>query len=238
MIKHPKYRNGNIYLSGGMQFAEDLGGAWREECAKTLRKLAFYPLDITALDKEYTKLHGDLYHSYENADKHLLQIKSNLRKHFIYTDCELIEKDSDAVVLYYDESVRKGAGTLGEAQITYTLGLPLFIVNSFKDINEVPEWLIGLSTKIFNTFDELYEYLSKLPEGIICRDTYGNTRSGDQYLCSLCGDPFKKKAHHFVSKISPLYCSTCVDVITTTYESHKDRYEFFMEVLERESTGE
>ena len=61
MIKHPKYPRGNIYLSGGMQFAPDLGGAWREETSAVLQSMKYYPLDITRLDKAYMAEHGDLY---------------------------------------------------------------------------------------------------------------------------------------------------------------------------------
>lgn len=224
-----------------MQFAPDgkLGGVWREVCSVKLKELGFYPLDITELDVAYTKIHGDLYHSFGSDPEHHLQMKSNLRKHFVYTDLQLIEKDSDAIVLVYDAGVRRGAGTISEAQHAYNLGLPIFIVSAYEDWHkEIPGWLLSLSTKVFSSFDELYVYLGSLPTGILKRDAYGNYSAGDKYLCSLCGSPFQKKKHHFVSKISPLYCSSCVDIVTTTFENHKDRYQFFLEYLEKESNNE
>jgi len=235
MINHPKYPNGNLYLSGSMQHAPDgkLGGVWREECSYFLKELGFFPLDITALDIAYQEEHGDLYHSFNAKPEHHLQMKSNLRKHFVYTDLELIEKDSDALVLVYDEGVRRGAGTISEAQHAYNLGLPIFIVSAFEDWHtEIPGWLLALSTKVFSSFEELYQYLAELPPQILCRDIYGNRKAGNKYLCSLCGTAFKKNKHHFVSTVSPLYCGECVDIVTTTYENHKDRYEFFIQHLE------
>lgn len=239
MIKHPKYNRGNIYLSGGMQFTPDLGASWRIKCSGVLKKMEYFPLDITQLDISYTKAHGELYKSFGAESEHHLQMKSNLRKHFVYTDLELIKNDSDALIVYYDESVRRGAGTISECQIAYNLDLPIFLVSAYDDWHkEVPGWLQSLTTKIFTNFNDLYFYLDNLPHGILKRDLYGNKRSGDMYLCSLCGDPFKKNKHHFVSKISPLYCSPCVEIAQTTFEAHKDRYEFFIEHLEEFAEGE
>jgi len=244
MIRHSKNNRATIYLSGSMQHAPDgaLGGTWREQCSRKLKEMEYFPLDITDMDIAYTEQHGDLYHSFNAKPEHHLQMKSNLRKHFVFTDLELIEKDSDALVLLYDEGVRKGAGTISEAQHAYNLGLPIFIVSAYDDWHtEIPGWLLSLSTKVFSTFDELYEYLELLPYSILKRDVYGNIGTGSaikQYLCSLCGDPFIKNKHHFVSKISPLYCGGCVDVVATTFEAHTDRYQFFLEYLEEESHEE
>lgn len=239
MIKHSKYDRGTIYLSGGMQHSPDLGGKWREEISVALRNMKYFPLDITALDIAYTEHHGDLYHSFGSDPQYHLQMKSNLRKHFVYTDMELIKNDSDALIVYYDDSVRFGAGTISECQMAYEYGLPIFVVSAYTEwTKEVPGWLQALSTKIFTNFEDVLSYLDRLPYGIIKRDIYGNHHSGDQYLCSLCGIPFTKNKHHFVSTISPLYCSSCVDIVKTTFESHKDRYQFFIEYLEQESHDE
>lgn len=239
MIKHSKYPRANIYLSGAMQFAGDgkLGGTWRERVSRELKSMEYFPLDITDMDIAYTEQHGDLYHSFASEPEYHLQMKSNLRKHFVFTDLKLIEKDSDALVLLYDEGVRKGAGTISEAQHAYNLDIPIFIVSAYDNWHtEIPGWLLSLSTKVFDNFNELYEYLEMLPYGILKRDAYGNHNAGNMYLCSLCGDPFKKNKHHFVSTVSPMYCVSCVDIVTTTFEDHKDRYQFFIEYLENEST--
>jgi len=237
MIKHPKYPRGNIYLSGGMQHAANLGGDWREETSEVLKDMGYYPLDITHLDKAYMEEHGDLYHSLTPADH--LQFKANMRKHFIYTDLELIKADSDALIVYYDESARKGAGTISECQYAYLLDIPVFILSDWEDWhNEVPGWLQGLSTKIFTEWDDLYNYMSALPDGILKRDIYGNHAAGDQYLCSLSGEPFHKSGLHFVSHVSPLYSKESVELVRTTNEELKDRYQFFLEYLAKEAGEE
>lgn len=239
MIKHPKYPRGNIYLSGGMQHAKDLGAAWRVKCSNVLKKMEYFPIDITQLDIEYTKQFGELYRSFGSEPQHHLQMKSNIRKHFVYTDLELVKNDSDALIVYYDDSVRHGAGTISECQVSFNLDLPIFLVSAYENWSkEVPGWLQALSTKIFTNFIDLYAYLDELPYGILKRDVYGNHNSENMYLCSLCGNPFEKHKHHFVSKISPLYCGSCVELVKTTYEGHKDRYQFFIEHLEQSAKDE
>lgn len=234
MLIRPKaFNRGNIYLSGGMQFAKDLGAGWREVCGGKLKKMGYFPLDITALDVAYSKEHGEMYMP-ERVEEHL-SFKSNIRKHFIQTDLSLIRNMSDATIVFYDESVRLGAGTTSECQFAYNLGQPLFLVSDYPDMHkEVPGWLQGLTTAMFPSFDALHAYMEALPVGILKKDLYGNHRSKDQYLCSLCGNVFTKRKHLFVSQVQPLYCQSCVDIVSSTNEEHKDRYEFFMEHLTKE----
>jgi hypothetical protein len=222
--------NGKIYLSGGMQYAKNLGGGWRTKCSTRLRKMDFLPLDITALDLSYSKEHGELYSVCDTKDD--IQRKSDIRKHFVYSDLELIRTQTDALITYYDRSARMGAGTISECQFAYLHDIPNFIVSSYKDWrNEIPGWLYALSTKLFTSFKELYVYLDTLPHGILKRDIYGNRHSGNKYLCSLCGEPFTKRKHQFVSKVIPLYCHKCVDVVVHTNENTYDRYAFFLKCL-------
>lgn len=224
------YPQGTVYLSGGMQHKEGFGADWRIKCGNRIRELGFYPLDICAFDRAYAAQYGELY-TMKDVDLHL-QNKSNMRKHFIHTDIELVIRDSDAVILLYDESVRRGAGTISEAQEAYMHDVPVFVVSTYEDwVKEVPGWLQGLATKIFTNFETLYEYLESLPKGIFGRDVYGNHGVNGKYLCSLCGCVFNKDNHHFVSKVSPLYCKPCVDLVEKTYEGHVDRYQFCMDVI-------
>lgn len=238
MISHPLYPRGNLYLSGSMEFAPDgqYGKLWRQECSKKLKEMGYYPLDITALDIAYTEQHGDIFRGVDTTNP--LQRKMHIRKHFVYTDLQLIEKDSDALVVLLDDGVRKGAGTISECQFAYLKDIPIFVVNNLPEGTRISGWFFALATRIFDSFTQLYEYLDSLPNGILKRDVFGNRHSGDFYLCSLCGAPFRKNKTHYVSKVSPLYCKSCVDLVKETHENHKDRYEFFIETLEEEKNQE
>lgn len=218
---------GTIYLSGGMEKAVENGAGWRREVSQELSRIGYTPLDIAALDLEYTKAHGHVYMKGDEGNQ--LQYKSNIRYQFIYTDLRLVTDVSDAVIGYYDQSFKDGAGSFAECQCAYDNGKPLFIVSS---MNHIPSWLRALSTKLFTSFEDLYSYLEHLPSGILKVDKYGNHGTQNEYLCSLCGTVFQKNKHHYVSKVSPLYCSECVDIVTKTREQHADRYQFICEYLD------
>ena len=231
MIKHPKYRRGNIYLSGGMEFAVELGAGWREVTSVKLKEMGYFPLDIAELDVAYQEHHGDIMGDMRlDTTQSEAQRKANIRHHFIDTDLKLIDYDSDALIVLYDESARRGAGTISECQHAFNSGIPIFVVSAWEDWqSEVPSWLHALSTKMFTNFEDLYTYLGMLPEGILVRDQYGNHSAGNHYLCSLTGEPFLKEGHHFVSNVSPLYSKPAVEMVQHTHEKMKNRYEFFRE---------
>ncbi len=238
MVRPKQFDRGNIYLSGGMQFAQNLGAGWRLEVAAKLKEMTYFPIDITELDVAYNDLHGKpiLPEPGEEPESY----KANMRKHFIDTDLKLIRENSDALIVYYDESARRGAGTVSEAQYAFNLNIPIFLVTNHKTMEEfysdVSGWLIALSTKHFISFDSLYEYFDNLPNGILKKDMYGNHCTGNKYLCHLSGDVFTKRKNKFVSQIHPLYSQKSVEVVHDIYENHKDRYAFFMEHLTT-STG-
>lgn len=244
MIRHPLYMRGNVYLSGGMQFATDMGAGWRAKCSERLREMEYFPLDICELDRSYADIHGELLYDAANISRAVnvateLQAKSNIRKHFVKADLDLIEYDSDAVIIYYDESARRGAGTISECQHAYNRDIPIFLISEYEDwANEVPGWLQSLTTRSFVDFESLYHYMEELPKGILIKDRYGNRHVGNQYLCSLCGVAYIKNGHQFVSKVSPLYCSSCVDLVCETWEQLEDRYEFFKRVIHDQTIEE
>lgn len=218
---------GILYLSGGMEHAIENGKAWRRDCSTALSNMGYQALDIAELDLEYVKEHGPVYLSKDPSN--YLQYNSNIRHQFIYTDLRLIRDNSDAVIAYYDQSFKDGAGSFAECQCAYDNEKPLFVIT---DLDHVPSWLRALSTRLFTSFADLYQYLSVLPSGILKTDKYGNHSSGNFYLCSLCGDAFEKSRHHYVSKVSRPYCKRCVEIIYNTREKHADRYQFIVEFME------
>jgi hypothetical protein len=236
-VRPKQWDRGNIYLSGGMQFAKNLGAGWRLDTSKRLKELGYFPLDITDLDIAYNNEHGKpiLPQPGEQPESY----KANMRKHFIDTDLKLIRDNSDALIVFYDESARRGAGTVSEAQYAFNLNIPIFLVANYNTEEEfysdISGWLIALSTKHFINFESLYKYLDKLPNGILKKDIYGNHGVDGQYLCHLSGEVFQKKKSKFVSQIHPLYSQKSVGIVHDIYENHKDRYDFFMDYLTKET---
>lgn len=183
------------------------------------------------MDVAYSTTHGNFDRAWTEGDTNIETRKSIIRTHFVDADIALIRHHTDAVVVYYDESVRRGAGTTSEVHDAYMAGIPVFLVNGYASISEVPGWMQAETTKMFASFDDLLRYLADLPPGICKRDIYGNRRSGNFYLCSLCGATEEKYSTHFVSTVSPLYCKSCVEVVKQVSEEYVNRYNFFLDQL-------
>lgn len=238
IIRPNQLDRGNFYLSGGMQFAKNLGAGWRAEASNKLKEMKYFPIDITELDIAYNEKHGKPLLPKPGEDP--LYYKANMRKHFIDTDLRLIRENSDALIVYYDESARRGAGTVSEAQYAWLLNVPIFLVGDYPDMetmhNDISGWLLALTTKYFCNFEDLYTYLDSLPAGILRKDVYGNHGVDGKYLCSLSGDVFTKKKSKFVSQVTPLYSQESVRIVSDIYENHRDRYDFMMDYL-TDTTG-
>lgn len=210
-----------IYLSGGMENAVALGSSWRLSTSTILASLGYTALNITALDNAFSEQFGC---PLAMADTDELSVKAVMRKQYIEDDLRLIRNDSDAVLIYYDESVRRGAGSHSEVHHAFENNIPVFLVTSYDTIiGNVPKWMIAMCTATFTSFDEFYSYISNLPNGILKKDRYDNHGLNGKYLCSMCGDVFNGK---FVSKISPLQCTSC-DKIVEKINNFPDRYTFF-----------
>lgn len=151
-----------FYLSGGMEYKENLGANWRDWITEELEKRrhdAINPVKLEIVEEEFehdvpiqirlTKL--------KNEGK-LDEVRRLVRKVLFRKDMFGIQL-ADAIIVLYDESTRKGAGTLSEAWEAFREGRPVYLVTDFP-IEEVPTWLIGETTQIFYNMEDLLEYVS------------------------------------------------------------------------------
>ena len=151
----------NVYLSGGMEYAEGDGKQWRQDLQEWIERrlnhrvfnpnvesdrffAQHYPeLDFRKLKIENTKLYADIV------------------RHLVDIDCSEIAHHSDYVVCYWDESAARGAGTKGELTMAKFFHKPVYLVTTFP-LHDLPGWILGCVTESFMTFDELKERLAQL----------------------------------------------------------------------------
>lgn len=148
-----------FYLSGGMEYKTNLGSKWRDWITEKLQVLGHGVVDPVKLEtigddgvpiqKKLTTL---------KLEGKLDEVRTLTREALFRKDMLGIQI-SDAIVVYYDESVQKGAGTLSEAWESFREGRPVYVVTEFS-LEKVPSWLIGETTAIFSTFDEFLTYVS------------------------------------------------------------------------------
>ena len=148
----------NVYLSGGMEYADGEGVHWRKEIQDwielNLRHAVFNP-NIES-ERFFNQHHP-------NTDFRKLKFEntplySDIIRNLVDIDCKEIAHRSDYVICYWDDGAAKGAGTKGELTMARFFGKPVYLVTSFA-LHDIPGWVLGCVTKSFNNFDELKKFL-------------------------------------------------------------------------------
>lgn len=147
------------YLSGAIENADDEGKLWRDEItqwlADKLKHQVFNPLEVekTLITPEEQKN----FHSWRETDYE--RFHSVMRK-FIERDLDGVCSDTDYLICFWDDAVRDGGGTHGEVTVAYRCHIPVYIVLGMP-FSKVSAWILGCSTELFNSFEELKEFLEK-----------------------------------------------------------------------------
>src|SRR5262245_59715857 len=146
-----------FYLSGGMEFKNNLGIEWREWLTQELEKLGHNTVDPTKLE-ENNNIKGPIQYHLTDLKKQgrLDEVRNLVRNSLFRKDMYGIQL-SDAMVVLYDTYVQKGAGTLAETWEAFREGLPVYAV-SLLPLEEIPTWLIGETTELFFDFNDLLKY--------------------------------------------------------------------------------
>jgi len=151
-----------FYLSGGMEYKKNLGMAWRDWLTQELEKHhhdAINPVKLEICEEEGEDIPVQTQLTQLKEDGKLDDVRRLVRKVLFRKDMFALQM-ADATVVYYDESVQKGAGTLSEAWESFREGVPVYLVTDFS-MSDVPTWLIGETTKIFADFEGLLEYVAE-----------------------------------------------------------------------------
>lgn len=169
-------RKFKTYLAGSMQYAENLGADWRLKLTPILDKLGVKVYDPVKLEGEKLKnvnIHTlpakcidritgkefkpeywhDLMRSEKPAHVERCQRIMSMIKKF---DLDIVAK-MDFLIVYWDETARKGSGTRSEIELAHKLGIPVYVVE------EVPisAWTGQAVTKFFRNMDDLIGFLEE-----------------------------------------------------------------------------
>lgn len=167
-VETETYPNGRVYLSGGIQFAEDNGASWRLMVSESLKQMGYYPIDVLKYDGMFRDKYGSAY-DYEAMKKlpHN-EMKKAVRAHHIDPDMDLVAHNTDLLFVVYDEAAQKGCGTQAECQHAYNCGVPIVLVDHLHD-GEISLWLQALSTVMFKSVSTALHYLATLPPQVLIR---------------------------------------------------------------------
>jgi len=152
------HRTLRAYLSGGMEFAKGEGSDWRMEMDAWIRKDLQHTVYNPNVESEAflsQKLPNGRFRELkqENIDLYV-----DLIRELVDSDSREIVEKTDYVVCYWDESAQRGAGTTGEVSMARLTRKPVYMVTAME-LQGIPGWVIGCTTKVFVSFDELKVFL-------------------------------------------------------------------------------
>jgi nucleoside 2-deoxyribosyltransferase len=164
-----RLNNHRVYLAGPIDHADDDGVAWRQKLSPYLKKMGLTILDPT--DKPVSQCR---YNEVGAEKDHIQKLKKlkrwdelrNLAKEIVLVDLRMVEV-SDFMIAYVDKDIHL-CGTFDEIFESLRRRKPTLIVHKGGKA-EMSMWLRGKMNHnfIFDSFDELYEYLEALHDGTV-----------------------------------------------------------------------
>ena len=147
-----------VYLSGGMEYADDEGRDWRAQLQEWLeQELHCEIFNPNRESERFVRTHhpGLDFRALKAQD---LPRYSAIASGLVDLDCREIAERSDMVICLWDEAAMRGAGTKGELTMARFSGKPVYLVTSFPH-RDIPGWVLGCTTRILAGFEELKEFL-------------------------------------------------------------------------------
>jgi hypothetical protein len=145
------------FLCGGMEFAPDSGREWRAKLRQWLEEY----LNHTAYDPvvEATRLmNRDELRDFRGWKATDLDRYRKAMRYIINHDLDVMRNRTDYVICNWDQAAARGGGSQAELTAAYRKGLPVYLVAEMP-VEEISGWVVGCTTKIFSSFDELKTFL-------------------------------------------------------------------------------
>lgn len=156
-----------IYLAGGMENRKDGGHKWRSMITPKLNELGFNVYNPCLEEEEI--LEKNNFESSKDIQEiskayHIEQLKS-FGRDIIKKDLDALRK-CDLMIVYYDESVNMGSGTISEMTVAQYMNMfegKKMWVGVIKKVSfaSIPTWTIGCIDEWFDTIDSLIQNLKE-----------------------------------------------------------------------------
>ncbi len=144
-----------FYLAGSIEYSPDLGKGWRAEITPALKSLGHEVYDPAEDElKNLSEVEAQEFRSWKKDD--LPRFQETIRKIIAY-DLDLIEKQCDAIVCYWDQYAGRGAGTQGELTFAHRIGVPVYLICGIP-VEQMSGWLLGCATEVFTSFDGFHAF--------------------------------------------------------------------------------
>jgi hypothetical protein len=149
-----------FYLAGSIEYSPDLGKGWRAQIAPLLKSLGHEVYDPAEDErKNLTETEALEFRGWKSSD--LPRFQEAVRKIIAY-DLDLIERESDAIICYWDRYAGRGAGTQGELTFAHRLGIPVYLICGIP-VAEISGWLLGCASQVFEDLEAFHQFISRMP---------------------------------------------------------------------------
>ncbi|MFN0156780.1 MAG: hypothetical protein ACKVRP_01760 [Bacteroidota bacterium] len=147
-----------VYLSGGMEYADDEGRNWRAGLQRWLSDElhcdVFNPNEES--ERFFSTHHPSLdFRALKQTD---IARYTRIVRELVQKDCHEIAERSDFIICYWDEAAMRGAGTKGELTMARHFDKPVYLVTTMPP-HDIPGWVLGCTTKLFASFHELKTFI-------------------------------------------------------------------------------
>lgn len=169
-----------IYLAGGQQFSNDKGIGWRRMVTPKLNEMGFDVFDPTLHENPVRQRHGDDWERRCAEDENF---RCLLAGELIDYDFNIM-KETDALLVNWDESAIRGGGTKSEITWSRKFSLPCYVVVAEGISRDtIPLWTWGgirNPKNVVHSFDEALEriesdfeeYVSKWKSDMVVTEWY------------------------------------------------------------------
>jgi hypothetical protein len=146
------------YLSGGMEFAKGEGSDWRMEMDAWIRKDLQHTVFNPNVESEAFLSRKLPNGRFRELKQHNIDLYVDLIRELVDMDSHEIAEKTDYVICNWDGSAQRGAGTKGEVTMARFTQKPVYMVTTMP-FSEIPGWVLGCTTKVFDSFDSLKVFL-------------------------------------------------------------------------------
>lgn len=150
-----------IYLAGGMERRKDNGKTWRRIITPKLLELG-YEVFNPCLGE------SPIFEKYDVQPSSVSELKRNdpdTAKALFFDICERdiqAIKESQIMIVYYDESVNMSSGTTSEMTLAkHIFKMPVLVIRKIPR-KDIPGWSTGCYDKFFDDIDDCVKYLKEI----------------------------------------------------------------------------
>jgi hypothetical protein len=147
------------YLSGAMEYSPDKGAGWRTEIYDFLVRELNHGVFNPCIEQGKLLSKDELDNMPDWKRNNLPFFRKAINK-IIKNDIDTILNKADYLICLWDEYVLNGGGTQGEITTAHCHGIPVYIVSKMSH-SQISGWILGCSTEIFPSFNDLKEFLLK-----------------------------------------------------------------------------